>query len=175
MSRFEECLSFVLEAEGGYVKNKNDPGGATNKGITQLTYDTYRRSVGRLPQPVMLITEKEVSDIYRMDYWNRTKCDILNSPIDLIIFDAAVNCGPKQASIFLQRSLGVDPDGIIGNKTIEAFDNDIKSGMLDELVNNLIEQRRSYYKSICQSKPGLVVFLNGWMNRINALEKECKQ
>ena len=35
---FDTCLAFTLRAEGGYVDNPADPGGATNMGITLATY-----------------------------------------------------------------------------------------------------------------------------------------
>ncbi len=34
MSNFEKAVEKVLEHEGGYVDHKNDPGGATNYGIS---------------------------------------------------------------------------------------------------------------------------------------------
>ncbi len=39
---FSESLPFVLRWEGGYVNHPNDPGGATNKGVTQKVYDGWR-------------------------------------------------------------------------------------------------------------------------------------
>ena len=44
---FKKALKFVLAREGGYVNNPNDKGGATNKGITQNTYNAYLQSKGR--------------------------------------------------------------------------------------------------------------------------------
>lgn len=34
---FEQALACVLASEGGYVDHPLDPGGATNRGITQAT------------------------------------------------------------------------------------------------------------------------------------------
>ena len=39
---FERALTFVLRWEGGYVDHPADPGGATNYGVTQRTYDAWR-------------------------------------------------------------------------------------------------------------------------------------
>lgn len=41
MSRFDECLKFILAREGGYVDRSEDRGGPTNKGITQVVYSAY--------------------------------------------------------------------------------------------------------------------------------------
>ena len=46
MTRFDECLPLVLVHEGGYVNHPKDPGGATNKGITQRTYDAWCKRQG---------------------------------------------------------------------------------------------------------------------------------
>ena len=43
MSGFVQALPVVLRFEGGYADHPNDPGGATNKGITQAVFDAYRR------------------------------------------------------------------------------------------------------------------------------------
>ena len=42
--QFVAALPFVLRWEGGFVNHPKDPGGATNKGITQAVYDNWRRS-----------------------------------------------------------------------------------------------------------------------------------
>lgn len=38
MESWKELAAFVLEREGGYVNNKADKGGPTNKGVTLATY-----------------------------------------------------------------------------------------------------------------------------------------
>jgi lysozyme family protein len=42
-------------------------------------------------------------------------------PVSLVHFDACVNMGVTQAARFLQRSVGAEPDGRIGPKTLEAL------------------------------------------------------
>jgi lysozyme family protein len=46
---FERALAAVLVHEGGYVNHPKDPGGATNKGVTQRVYDDYRLGRGLSP------------------------------------------------------------------------------------------------------------------------------
>ena len=38
---FEKSLELILHHEGGFVDHPEDPGGATNKGITLDTYSGY--------------------------------------------------------------------------------------------------------------------------------------
>src|SRR6516225_7672433 len=92
---FEACLKEVLKSEGGYSNNPHDPGGATNHGITQRTYDIYRAGVKR--QDVRHITPFEVEQIYRRYYWDPILGDELPYGYDYSVFDAAVNSGPRQA------------------------------------------------------------------------------
>ena len=56
-SRFAVCLAFVLQAEGGFVDNPADPGGATMHGVTQAVYDAYRAKLGLDPRSVALIAD----------------------------------------------------------------------------------------------------------------------
>src|SRR5689334_4156851 len=110
-SRFTTSLQFVLKWEGGYVNDPADPGGATNLGITQKTYDTARAQKGMPSQPVRGITEPEAQDIYRAHYWAPLKCDSLPPALDLVMFDTGVNMGLKEAVKLLQLCLNVTADG----------------------------------------------------------------
>ena len=38
---FDTIMEYVFKDEGGYVNHPKDPGGATNMGFTQRTYDWY--------------------------------------------------------------------------------------------------------------------------------------
>ena len=39
-TKFEKAFEYVIANEGGYVFDKNDPGGATKYGISQKAYHT---------------------------------------------------------------------------------------------------------------------------------------
>ena len=41
---FSKALPRILVYEGGKVDNPRDPGGRTNKGVTQATFNSYLRS-----------------------------------------------------------------------------------------------------------------------------------
>ncbi len=172
MSRFDECLKFVLAKEGGYVDHKHDRGGATNKGITQAVYDGYRSSHNWPIQPVKYILPDEVSDIYRSRYWKPSACDRLLKPLDLVVFDGAVNHGPKQSIKFLQRALGADDDGVVGKQTLTAVETDTKAGMLMNVCESIIAQRSDFYDMLVKKDPTQSVFRNGRGNRLKALLEE---
>ena len=59
---YPNMLEFVLAREGGYVNRKTDRGGPTNKGVTQVTYNSYRRSKDLPTKDVKDITQQEVEN-----------------------------------------------------------------------------------------------------------------
>jgi lysozyme family protein len=119
-ANFASSLAAVLQHEGGFVQDRFDPGGATNRGITQHVYDDWRRSQGLSPRGVRSLEQAEIEAIYRKLYWNACRCDDLPSGVDYCVFDFAVNSGPVRACRYLQRAVGVTDDGQIGPVTLAA-------------------------------------------------------
>ncbi len=117
---FKQCLKITLAYEGGYVNDPHDPGGETNKGITKAVYDAYRQGRSLDIRSVSLITDPEVQDIYKNQYWDRAHCDELPDGVDLAVFDYAVHSGVKRAVSDLQRGVGVNVDGVAGFGTVGA-------------------------------------------------------
>lgn len=60
---FADDMPFVPRWVGGFVNHPNDPGGATNKGVTQKLYDAWRQRQSKPVQAVAQITDDEVHDI----------------------------------------------------------------------------------------------------------------
>lgn len=117
---YAKCLAQVLKYEGGYVDHPQDPGGPTNKGITQAVYDAWRKRNQQPTQSVRYINDTEVGAIYRQEYWDKISGDDLPSGIDFAVFDYAVNSGVSRAAKTLQGVVGVTQDGQIGPQTIQA-------------------------------------------------------
>lgn len=120
-SEFDKAQALVLRYEGGYVNHPRDPGGPTNRGITQRTYDAWREKRGEGSGDVRGITDHEVYAIYRANYWDAVRGDDLPPGIDLVVYDFAVNSGPARAIRTLQAALGVAADGKIGDQTVAAL------------------------------------------------------
>ncbi len=165
MSGFAQALPVILRFEGGYVNDPVDRGGATNKGVTQATFDRWLTSSGEATRPVKEITDDEVEAIYHRDYWLAAKCDALPWPVSLAHFDAAVNHGVGRACRLLQEALDVPADGIVGPKTLAAA----AAADPRSLVNRLLWVRLGFYHTI--SEGNQVKFLRGWLRRVLHLEE----
>jgi lysozyme family protein len=165
---FDASLPFILRWEGGFVDHRNDPGGRTNKGVTQRVYNDWRGRQGLPAADVKNITDAEVRSIYETNYWRPPRCDVLQRQLDLVQFDTAVNMGPGRAVRFLQQALGCGVDGAFGQKTEQAAAGcDLASALID-----YCNVREQFYRNLVANNSDLNVFLKGWMNRLNALRHE---
>ena len=63
---FEEIIEQVLEHEGGYVNDPDDPGGETKFGIAKK----FNPDVD-----IKNLTKEGAKEIYRQKYWNPSKAD----------------------------------------------------------------------------------------------------
>jgi lysozyme family protein len=163
---FEKALGLVLRYEGGYVNNPADRGGATNKGITQKTYDNYRIKARRPVLSVKEIEDGEVSTIYYMNYWCESSCDKIPSPLSILVFDFAVNSGPSRAIKYLQRLLNLKDDGIVGPKTLAAV------GAVEDLqdfCSDYLDLRDDLFAGIVAHDSTQKIFLKGWLARTKSL------
>lgn len=165
---FQEALPFILRWEGGFVDHPNDPGGRTNKGVTQKVYDQWRKRHGQSPRDVKAIDDDEVGAIYEADYWLPPRCDLLRSKLELVQFDTAVNMGVGRAVRFMQKAVGCPVDGDFGPTTEKA----VAACDPGDAIVKYCDVREAFYRRLAQSKPSLRVFLKGWLNRLNALRRE---
>ena len=170
MSRFLECLDVVLENEGGLSDHKADRGGRTNYGVTQKTYDAYRRASGHRTQPVDKISTDEVKQIY-FSYWEDCKADMMPEPLDLFLFDCAINSGASRAVKLLQECIETTTDGRFGPATREALHNFVMDTSVEYIAKQYLDARRSWYDQIIERDPSQSVFARGWMKRIDDLEE----
>ena len=155
-TNFDKCLALVLIHEGGFVNHPADPGGKTNRGVTQAVYDAYRKTRGRGQQSVKFITDDEVKAIYKFQYWDRVQGDLLPRGLDYAVFDFAVNSGVGRASKYLQAVLGVAQDGVIGAKTLAAVQSPYNA------INALCDRRMSFLRNL----KTFLTFGKGWTRRV---------
>lgn len=166
----DEALKFTLKWEGGYTNHPLDPGGATNYGIIQTRYNSYRKSKNLPIQPVKLITKAEYTEIYEKYYWDPVRSQYLLGTLGLVLFDTAVNMGVSGAISRLQASLKVPITG----KWTEAISDKIHNSDQTAIALNICKLRVAKRYARVKQKPSQKVFLRGWLNRDNDLIKKVK-
>ena len=161
--RFALCLAFTLREEGGYSDNPDDPGGATNMGITLATYRSWADAPEAGPLAIRDLTTRTVHAIYRTNYWNPLRADALPRGVDLSVFDFGVNTGVWRSGRILQQALGFDTDavdGCIGPVTLAAASKaDPKA-----LINTLAQHQSAFYRGL----DTFADFGTGWLARNEA-------
>lgn len=163
----ETAIKLFLAHEGGFVHHKDDPGGATNKGITQAVYDGYRQSMGEKLRSVRAITNAEVHSIYERQYLDPIRYDSLPAGLGYAVADYAVNSGVGRAVKDLQRTLNargakLKVDSILGLATLRAVEAVTDAGDVEETIIALCERRLAFMKSLRTWK----TFGRGWTKRV---------
>ena len=150
---------WILAHEGGYVNHPDDPGGATNMGVIQTTYDAWRQRKKREPQSVRYITKDEVIAIYKDQYWDKVWGDYLPNGVDYAMYDFAINSGPSRATKFMQSLLGVKEDGVMGNVTLAAIK---AKNNIEQLLIDYNFKRWNWLKTLRHWS----TFGKGWTRRV---------
>lgn len=163
---FDQAIAFTLEEEGGYVDDPRDSGGATNRGITQATYDGWRKALSLASRDVKLLGVDEVRQIYRDRYWDAGHCGELPTALGIIHFDWCVNHGIRGAIATLQGAVGAAVDGVWGPGTAAAV------AGADEMAGRRYEElRRQWYRQRVAERPDQSAFLKGWLGRVDRLDR----
>ena len=161
---FEQCLALVLKSEGGFVNNPNDPGGATNFGVTKATYENF---IGKTVSvdDIRNLTVAQITPLYRRMFWDAVHGDDLPAGVDYAVFDYAVNSGVGRASKALQQALGVVVDGVLGTQTFAA----LKIANHETLAKHLCERRLAFLQAL----PTWKYFGKGWGVRVAQVEQHA--
>ena len=160
---FLTAVERVLAIEGGYSSNPDDPGGATNFGISRKSY----------PQlDIANLTRDDAIEIYWRDWWLRFGFARLPAAAAAKTFGLAVNIGAGSAIRCLQRALRacghpVAEDGVIGPGTAaEAARADPGA-----LIAALRSELAAHYRLVAakDGRGGIEnKFLKGWLTRAYA-------
>lgn len=154
MTDFTACFNKLIapSQEGGYVDNRDDPGGATRYGVTERAAraNGYTGDMRELP-----VTFAQM--VYQKDYWVPGKADRVPDLIRYDYFSFYVNAPPRAVITALQQAAGATPDGVLGEETFS------KCAAMDpqRLIGRFSSARLLYYTS-CHDWPA---FGRGWTIR----------
>ena len=160
MQSVEQIAEGIIRREGGYVNDPDDPGGATNFGVT---VHTMRRLGLDLDgdgdvdaSDVRMLDKDRAREIFLKNYFYGPKLDRLPKPLQASVFDMNVNAG-AQAVKLLQKlcndiALTVDVDGKMGPRTIKAAQKAMQMAP-EHLVDAYGIERRNYYYRLADRRP----------------------
>jgi lysozyme family protein len=142
------------------VNDPDDPGGATNHGVTIHTMRRLGLDLtgdGAVDEAdVRRLSRAQAVDIYVEHYFNRTGIARLPEALQASVFDMYVNAGSNAVRL-LQRLLvrmGFDTvvDGVIGPQTVSHAHQAAARGAV-LLADAYAIERRNYYYAIGDSRP----------------------
>ncbi|KGM88449.1 Putative secretion activating protein [Roseovarius mucosus DSM 17069] len=179
MRDIAELASEIIAREGGYVDDPDDPGGATNFGVTihtmrRLGMDLTRDGVVDALD-VRALTRGQAVTLFLGHYYERPGIARLPERLQPSVFDMYVNAGTNAVKI-LQRLLremgqGIEVDGLIGPRTVAAAEAAAKAAP-DHIADAYGIARRNYYLSLADARPSSRKFARsraggkgGWIKR----------
>jgi len=169
----------IVAREGGFVNDPDDPGGATNFGVTIHTMRALGLDLdgdGEIGvADVRRMTRAQAVDIFVRHYFRRPRIDTLPGVLQASVFDMQVNAGANAVRILqrLLRGMGqaVAVDGVIGPNTAGAADAAARAAP-DHIADAYGIARRGYYFRLADARPGLRKFARsraggkgGWIRR----------
>jgi lysozyme family protein len=160
MLSVQEIAEEIVAREGGFVNDPDDPGGATNHGVTIGTLRRLGIDVNRDTRidvaDVKALTRADAVAIYVEHYYTRPGISSLPDVLQASVFDMYVNAGANAVKV-LQRLLTqmgypCDPDGEIGPQTIRAAQTAYEAAP-SHLADAYGIARRNYYYAIADARP----------------------
>lgn len=182
--RFLSAVETVLTHEGGFVHDPDDPGGATNWGVSlrwlvsigEIDLDAdgfhdfdYDRDGDVDADDIRRMPRADAIQLYHDRIWIPGGYAALPAGAGEKIFDLAVNMGHRQAVRLLQRAcraMGgqLADDGVLGpitRGTVLRLSN-------QPLLHPIRSEAAGFYRSLAAARPPLDKFLNGWLRRAYA-------
>ncbi len=160
MKSVQDLAAEIVAREGGFVNDPDDPGGATNHGVTLSTLRRLGIDITRDTRidlaDVRALTATQAVDIYVEHYYRRTGIGALPEVLQASVFDMFVNAGANAVKV-LQRLLTsmefpCDADGQIGPQTIRAAQMAAEAAP-SHLADAYGIARRNYYYALADARP----------------------
>lgn len=164
-------IAAVFAVEGGYVDHPNDPGGATNYGITERVArkDGYAGDMRQFPKDWAY-------RIYQRDYIERPgflPLVEIDSAVAEEVIDTAVNMGPARPTRYFRRAVNevcntrLPITSRMDAVTVKAWA-DCRANLgpraCVRMLDSLDRQQEAEYDRLVGINPRLRVFRRGWQN-----------
>lgn len=176
----------IVAREGGFVNDADDPGGATNFGVTLNTLRRLGLDINRDTRidaaDVRDLSQAQAVDIYVEHYFIRPGLSALPEVVQPSVFDMYVNAGGNAVKV-LQRLIAdmgfaCDPDGQIGPQTIRAAQQAYQAAPA-QFADAYSIARRNYYYALADARPASRKYAcrqdggkGGWIIRAEAFISE---
>jgi lysozyme family protein len=160
MQTIQDITEEILRSEGGFVNDPDDPGGATNHGVTIHTMRRLGLDLtgdGAIDvADVRALGRAQAGEIFQDHYFYGPRINMLPEPLQASVYDMYVNAGSNAVKILqrLLEDMGYDiaADGVIGPQTARtAF------AAFEEADAFLVDAygiaRRNYYYGIGDRRP----------------------
>lgn len=154
------CLivPLVVNVEGGYVNDPDDPGGPTKYGVAWNFNAEWLSHRGITRATMKDLTQDQAKQCYYERYWLPSDADgLTDEGLAFIHFDNAVNCGVGEAKQTL-KELSINPKHFDGR-------GDNNEALFLRLVMEY-EGRRAHHYTKEIGKKLKQKYLEGWWNRM---------
>ena len=155
MQSVTQIAQDILSREGGYVNDTDDPGGATNHGVT---VHTMRRlgidlnNDGAVDaRDVQLLSMERARTIFIDHYFHGPGLDQLPEPLQMTVFDMYVNAVKILQRLLNQMRIDVAVDGALGPQTTAAAQKAMVAAP-DHFVDAYGIARRNYYYALAYGR-----------------------
>ncbi|GAA6201582.1 holin-associated N-acetylmuramidase [Aquicoccus sp. SU-CL01552] len=182
MQNVRQIAEEIVDREGGFVNDPDDPGGATNHGVTihtlrRLGLDlTGDGAVGIAD--VRALSRAQAVEILLAHYYERPRIAEMPAALQPALFDMYVNSGANAVKILqrLLREMGfaVAVDGVIGSQTLAAVQDAARPDPV-ALRDAYGVARRTYYFRLADHRPASRKYARtraggkgGWIRRAEA-------
>ena len=180
MASFNKAHAFTAKWEGGYCNDPDDPGGATNYGVSLRWLKSLGLDQGDIDRDgdidasdIRALSAEQAAALFKEKFWDAYRLGDFPQDLATVYYDAIVNTGASQATKFMQRgynatfpTAALSVDGILGPLTRNALQS---TGKNKALLKACIDKRDTFYCSLADSKPSMGKFLEGWLNRTRDL------
>ncbi len=179
MQTVREIAKEIVDREGGFVNDPDDPGGATKHGVTIHTMRRLGLDLtgdGHVDvTDVKRLSQAQAVEIFITQYYDRPRIGQLPEVLRASVFDMYVNAGANAVRI-LQRLLvemgyQIQVDGVIGPQTAQAARSAAEPDPMI-LRDTYGIARRNYYFRVADRRPASRKYARtraggkgGWINR----------